>query len=59
MFAAVPFALNFYGEMPTALLISITAHSTEQQFLQYIGKTSNDYAIQIAEFWAKRATEGQ
>jgi integrase len=48
------FATNFYGEIPTALLISITAHSTEQQFLQYIGKTSNDYAIQIAEYWNKQ-----
>lgn len=47
------FATNFYGELPTALLISITAHSTEQQFLQYIGKTSNDYAVQIAEYWRK------
>ena len=49
------FATNFYGELPTALLISITAHSTEQQFLQYIGKTSNDYAIQIAEYWRKQS----
>lgn len=47
------FASNFYGEIPTALLISITAHSTEQQFLQYIGKTSNDYALQLAEYWNK------
>lgn len=47
------FASNFYGEMPTALLISITAHSTEQQFLEYIGKTSNDYASQINEYFNK------
>jgi integrase len=48
------FASNFYGEIPTALLISITAHATEQQFLEYIGKTTNDYAIQIAEYWNKQ-----
>lgn len=53
------FASNFYGEMPTALLISITAHSTEQQFLQYIGKTSNDYAVQIAEYWRKQALQAE
>jgi integrase len=47
------FATNFYGEMPTALLKSITGHSTEAQFLGYIGKTENDYAEQIAEFWVK------
>ncbi len=47
------FASNFYGEIPTALLMSITAHSTEQQFLEYIGKTTNDFALQIAEYWSK------
>lgn len=51
------FATNFYGDLPTALLISITAHSTEQQFLQYIGKTSNDYAVQIAEYWRKQSLQ--
>ena len=53
------FASNFYGEMPTALLISITGHATEQQFLEYIGKTSNDYAIQIAEYWNKQQLQAK
>lgn len=53
------FASNFYGEIPTALLISITAHATEQQFLEYIGKTTNDYAIQLAEYWRKQALEAR
>jgi len=48
------FASNFYGDIPTALIISITAHSTERQFLEYIGKTTNDYAIQLAEYWNKQ-----
>lgn len=47
------FASNFYGDIPTPLLMSITAHSTEKMFLEYIGKTSNDYAIQLAEYWSK------
>src|SRR5690554_4090618 len=34
------FATNYYGEIPTPLLISVTGHSTETQFLEYIGKTS-------------------
>ncbi len=46
------FASNFYGEIPTALLMSITAHSTERQFLEYIGKTTNDFAIQLADYWS-------
>lgn len=51
------YASNFYGEIPTALLISITAHSTEKQFLEYIGKNQNDYAVQIAEYYSKMALQ--
>jgi integrase len=51
------FASNFYGEIPTALLINITAHSTESQFLEYIGKTPTDYAVQLADYWSKQAVK--
>jgi integrase len=53
------FASNFYGEIPTAILINITAHSTEKQFLEYIGKSANDYAIQLAELWSKEAIKAK
>ncbi len=53
------FASNFYGEIPTALLINITAHSTEKQFLDYIGKTPTDYAIQLADYWSKAAIKAK
>jgi len=49
------YATNFYGEMPTSWLISITAHATENQFLEYVGKPAIDTAQQIAEFYAKQA----
>lgn len=49
------FASNFYGDIPTALLISITGHSTERQFLEYIGKNPTDYATQLADYWIKQA----
>lgn len=42
------FATNYYGQYPTALLISVTNHATEQQFLEYIGKTETDRAKQLA-----------
>lgn len=45
------FASNFYGEMPTALLLNVTGHSTEKEFLNYIGKTSIDYAEQMAQYY--------
>lgn len=47
------FATNTYGVLPTPLIMQITAHSTEKMFLGYIGKSSMDYAQQIADFYAK------
>ncbi|MEO2062754.1 MAG: phage integrase SAM-like domain-containing protein [Christiangramia sp.] len=48
------FATNQYGELPTPLIMQITAHSTEKMFYGYIGKSSMDYAQQIADFYAKQ-----
>ncbi|MCB4807137.1 site-specific integrase [Tamlana sp. 62-3] len=45
------FATNHYGDMPTPLLLNITGHSTEKEFLNYIGKTNIDYAEQMAKYW--------
>jgi len=53
------FATNYYGDIPTPLLISITGHSTETQFLEYIGKTSTEQAIQLAEYWTKGILKAQ
>jgi integrase len=49
------FATNFYGNMPTPLIMSITGHSTETQFLEYIGKSEDDSAIQFLEYYMKQA----
>ncbi|OFX58615.1 MAG: hypothetical protein A2066_10450 [Bacteroidetes bacterium GWB2_41_8] len=48
------FASNFYGEIPTPVLISITAHATERQFLEYIGQKTNDFAIQLVDYLNKQ-----
>tara|TARA_B100000378_G_C18036664_1_gene409243 strand:+ start:423 stop:1745 length:1323 start_codon:yes stop_codon:yes gene_type:complete len=45
------FASNQYGILPTPLIMQITAHSTEKMLLNYIGKSSMDYAQAIAEFY--------
>lgn len=45
------FASNFYGKIPTSLLISATGHSTEQMFLVYIGKSNSDKAMQLADYF--------
>lgn len=45
------FATNYYGEMPTPLIISITGHATEEQYLEYVGKPPYDNAVLIAQHW--------
>ncbi|SNR71985.1 phage integrase SAM-like domain-containing protein [Flavobacterium sp. ov086] len=47
------FATNFYGKIPTPVLMNITGHSTESMFLSYIGKTTYDNAYQMLEYFNK------
>lgn len=47
------FATNFYGHIPTPILMNITAHGTERMFLSYIGKTTYDNAYQMLEYFNK------
>lgn len=49
------FSSHFYSNplYPTPVLMNITAHSTEQQFLEYIGKKPIDYSLQLAKIWNK------
>jgi integrase len=53
------FATNYYGDIPTPLLMSATGHTTEKKFLIYIGKTATEQAQQLAEYWAKLASENK
>lgn len=43
------FATNYYGLIPTALLIGQTGHSSEIQFLRYVGKKGTQNALNLAE----------
>ena len=45
------FASNYYGEIPTNYLIYITGHSTETMFLNYIGKSNKDKAMEMTNFF--------
>jgi hypothetical protein len=49
------FATNFYGRIPTPILMNITAHGTERMFLSYIGKTTYDNAHQMLEYFSRLA----
>ena len=45
------FATNNYGRVPTSILIYMTGHTTERMFLEYIGKTETEKAMQAAEYF--------
>lgn len=45
------FATNFYGKIPTALLMGATGHSTEALFLIYIGKSNSDKALELSNYF--------
>jgi integrase len=45
------FASNFYGTIPTTYLINVTGHSTESMFLNYIGKSNKDLAMEITNYF--------
>ncbi len=45
------FATNFYGDIPTTLLINVTGHSTEAMFLSYIGKSNKDLAMELTNYF--------
>lgn len=45
------FATNFYGTIPTTYLIYVTGHSTESMFLNYIGKSNKDLAMELTKYF--------
>lgn len=45
------FATNFYGNIPTSYLIYVTGHSSEAMFLNYIGKSNKDLAMEISKYF--------
>ena len=53
------FATNNYGNIPTPYLMHITGHGSEREFLNYIGKTGNDYAKNILQYWNKPKAENK
>lgn len=49
------FCTNFYGRIPTPVLMNISAHGSERMYLNYIGKTTYDNAFQMLEYFSKLA----
>ncbi|WP_336664084.1 phage integrase SAM-like domain-containing protein [Elizabethkingia meningoseptica] len=45
------FATNFYGKIPTPLLLHATGHSPEQMFLEYINKADNEHIVSLSNYF--------
>lgn len=45
------FASNFYGKIPTPLLMDATGHSTEDMFRRYICNADNQRAILLSDYF--------
>jgi integrase len=52
------FASNFYGKIPTPLLMQATGHSTEQMFLNYINPVNHARVISLGNYFEKIYAEG-
>lgn len=51
------FATNFYGKIPTPLLMEATGHSTEQMFLKYINPADNERILCLSSYFDKMYEE--
>ncbi|WP_300672524.1 tyrosine-type recombinase/integrase [Soonwooa sp.] len=51
------FATNLYGQIPTPVIMAITGHATETQFLTYIKKTAAENADVLRNFYKRKAAE--
>jgi len=45
------FATNYFGKIPTRLIMSVTGHEKEQTFLTYINKTQTEQAKELADYF--------
>jgi integrase len=51
------FASNLYGKLPNMVIMGITGHQTEAQFLKYIKITPKENAKKLQEYWQKQQEE--
>lgn len=50
------FATILYGKLPNKVIMAITGHTTDTQFLSYIKTTNEEYAEILGDFWDKETT---
>lgn len=45
------FATMYYGKIPTVIIMSVTGHKTEREFLGYIGIDNSTLSEQMYNYW--------
>lgn len=53
------FATMYYGNIPTAVIMSITGHKTEREFLGYIGVDNSELSEMMYRYWDDLEKEKQ
>ena len=48
------FATNHYGKFTNHVIMQVTGHQTERQFLDYIGKRSTEHITDFMKFWKEQ-----
>jgi integrase len=51
------FATMYYSKIPTAIIMSVTGHKTETEFLGYIGIDNNTLSEQMYSYWEQLDTK--
>ena len=47
------FATNHFGKFPNQVIMRVTGHLTEKQFLNYIGKKDTHHFSDFTKYWAE------
>lgn len=48
------FASNLYGKIPNSVIMGITSHRTEKEFLKYISITPKEHAETLERYWQQQ-----
>lgn len=51
------FATTYFSKLPNKMIMAVTGHSTEKQFLEYIGETELDHMDVFLELWKSTEKE--
>lgn len=53
------FATNHYNKLSNKLIMAVTGHKSEKQFLQYIGETENNHVEDFLKAWGVQSEQAK